>query len=212
LKDIGKADEPWVKVRSYAERIQRFTARMNRLVGDLMDVASIEAGKLSLVRLRRNVSLLLRDALEAFEPAALAHGLQLECEPSADLGVVEIDHERILQVLTNLVGNALKFTPRGGRIVIRAERRDQDVCFSVADTGEGVPADLREKIFDRYFQSRDEDRRGLGLGLFIAKSIVEGHGGTIWVESTPSQGSTFFFTVPARAAADHRAPEHEPRS
>jgi len=202
LRDVGMTDEPLVKVKTCAERIQRFTARMNRLVGDLMDVTSIEAGKLSLVGVRRAASSLLRDALEAFEPAALAHGIQLRCEAQADPGVVEVDHERILQVLTNLVGNALKFTPRGGVIVIRAERRDEDVCFSVTDTGVGIPADLLEKIFGRYFQTRDGDRRGLGLGLFISKSIVEAHGGTIWAESTPGQGSAFFFTVPAPATTD----------
>jgi signal transduction histidine kinase len=190
LKDVGKHDEPLVAVSKYAERIQRFTARMGRLVGDLMDVASIEAGKLALVRLRRHTSALLRDAQEAFEPAALAHGIQLRCETRTDSGVVEIDHERMLQVLTNLVGNALKFTPRGGEIVIRVERRGNDVCFSVADTGRGVPADQLEKIFERYFQLRDGDRRGLGLGLFISKSIVEGHGGAIWVESTLATASS----------------------
>lgn len=210
LREVGRTNDPLVKVKQYAERIQRFTARMNRLVGDLMDVTSIEAGKLSLVRLPRSVSSLLRDALEAFEPAALAHGIQLGCEARANLGVVDIDHERILQVLTNLVGNALKFTRRGGGIAIRAERRDTDVCFSVTDTGTGIPADLLEKIFGRYFQTRDGDRRGLGLGLFISKSIVEAHGGTIWAESTLGQGSAFFFTVPATAAAEHRAPGPEP--
>jgi signal transduction histidine kinase len=205
LKEVGKGDQPFVKVTQYAERIQRFTARMNRLVADLMDVASIEAGKLALVRVRRRASLLLRDAMEAFEPAAAAHGIVLECESGSDAGIVEIDHERILQVLTNLVGNALKFTPKNGRIKIRIEGRGDDVHFSVADTGEGVPDALREKIFERYFQSNVTDRRGLGLGLFISKSIVEAHGGTIWAESTPGKGSTFHFTVPARPRANVRA-------
>jgi len=179
----------------YAERILRFSARMNRLVGDLMDVASIEAGKLGLVRTPRSPALLLRDSLEAFGPAAAAVGIELTCESRIGSATVDIDHERILQVLTNLVGNALKFTPKGGKIAIRVERRDDAVCFSVADTGPGVPAHLREKIFARYFQTNDADRRGLGLGLFISKSIVEAHGGRIWVESTPGNGSTFFFTV-----------------
>lgn len=200
LRDVGRLDDPFAKVTKYAERIQRFTARMNRLVGDLMDVSSIEAGKLGLVRARRNASLLLRDAMEAFERAATAAGIQLKCEcGTEEPGVVELDHERILQVLTNLVGNALKFTPHGGSIVIRLERRGEDVYFGVTDTGQGVPADLHEKIFERYFQSSAVDRRGLGLGLFISKSIIEGHGGKIWVESTPGNGSTIHFTVPARA-------------
>jgi signal transduction histidine kinase len=200
LRDVRDTDDPFAKVTQYAERIQRLSARMNRLVGDLMDVASIEAGKLGLARVRRSARLLLLDALEAFEPAARAAGIQLRCECSIDPGVVELDHERVLQVLTNLVGNALKFTSRGGWITIRLERHGDDLCFAVDDTGTGIPAEFIEKIFDRYFQTNINDRRGLGLGLFISKSIIEGHGGTIRVESTPGRGSTFFVTVPARAA------------
>jgi signal transduction histidine kinase len=198
LHDLRKADDPFVKVEAYAARIHRFSARMNRLIGDLMDVASIEVGKLSLVRVRRDVALLLRDAMDAFQPAAALHRIGLEGECDTDLGVVSLDHERILQVLTNLVGNALKFTPEGGQIAIRVARRDDAIRFSVTDTGRGIPAELLEKIFERSFQVTDGERRGLGLGLHIAKSIVEGHGGRIWVESTPGKGSTFFFTVPAR--------------
>lgn len=199
LKDLRKADDPFVKVDAYAARIRRFSARMSRLIGDLMDVASIEVGKLSLVRVRRDVALLLRDSMDAFEPAATQHGISLKCESDTAPGVVALDHERILQVLTNLVGNALKFTPEGGQIVIRVARRDDDVWFSVADTGRGIPADLLDKIFERSFQVTDGERRGLGLGLYISKSIVEGHGGRIWAESTVGEGSTFFFTVPARS-------------
>ena len=196
LKEVEKSDEPFVKVKHYAERIQRFSARMTRLVGDLVDVASIEAGKLSLHRSRYSVSRLLRDAQDAFEPAAAADGVELRCVCEEDLGTLEIDHERILQVLTNLVGNALKFTPRGGHIRIEAARREEAVCISVTDTGAGIPTELLEKIFDRYFQSLDGDRRGLGLGLFISKSIIEAHGGKIWATSTPGKGSTIYFTVP----------------
>lgn len=199
LKEVGKSDDPMAKVTKYAERIQRFTARMNRLVGDLMDVASIDAGKLGLVRVPRNALLLLRDSMEAFERATSAGGIELRCEGGANVGVVELDHERILQVLTNLVGNALKFTPKDGQIVIRLDRRGDDVYFEVMDTGEGIPVEMHDKIFERYVQSTAGTRRGLGLGLFISKSIIEGHGGKIWVDSTPGNGSTFHFTVPAPA-------------
>ena len=196
LKEVEKTEHPLENVTRYAARIQRFTARMTRLVGDLMDVASIEAGKLGLVRVRRSASLLLRDAMDAFEPAARAAGIELRCESGTDPGVVELDHERILQVLTNLVGNALKFTPTGGEIVIWMGRRGDDVCFSVSDSGSGIPAELIEKVFERYVQSEEGLRRGLGLGLFISKSIVERHGGKIWAESTPGKGSTFHITLP----------------
>lgn len=195
LKEVEKTDAPFDRVKKYAERIQRFSARMGRLVGDLMDVASIEAGKLGLVRTRRSANLLLREAMDAFEPPAIANGVLFRCESRNDAGVVELDHERILQVLTNLVGNSLKFTPRGGQITVRLARRDDELGVSVADTGCGISADLLDKVFERYFQSRT-DRRGLGLGLFISKSIIEGHGGKIWAESTPGRGTTFHFTVP----------------
>lgn len=197
LKGVEKSEQPLVQVRHYAERIQRFSARMTRLVGDLVDVVSIEAGKLSLLRSRCDANLLLRDSHDAFKPAATAEGIELTCTSEEDPGIVELDHERILQVLTNLVSNALKFTPRGGRITIAVGRREDAICFSVADTGSGIPTELLEKIFERYFQSEDADRRGLGLGLFISKSIIEAHGGRIWATSTPGKGSTVFFTVPA---------------
>ena len=196
LAEVGTYPDPLVKVADYAARIMRFSARMNRLIGDLMDVASIEAGKLSLVRVRRRATLLLRDALEAFAPVAAAQDITLRCECGMDPGVVELDHERLLQVLTNLVGNALKFTPKGGAIVIRLERRQGDVCFSVTDSGEGVSLELRDRIFERYYQSRAADRRGLGLGLFISRSIIEAHGGRIWIEGEPGQGASFLFAVP----------------
>jgi signal transduction histidine kinase len=201
LRDVGDVENPLDKVRLYAERIQRFSARMNRLVCDLMDLASIEAGKLGLVRVRRNAGLLLRDAHDAFEPATRAQGIELRCEPHLDLGVAELDHERLLQVLTNLVGNALKFTPSGGRIEIRMERHGSDLHLQVSDTGIGISAELLSKIFERYYQSDHGNRRGLGLGLFISKSIVEGHGGQIWAESVPGQGTTFHVTLPAPIVA-----------
>ena len=173
---------------------------MNRLVGDLMDVASIEAGKLSLVRTQRDVELLLVDAVDAFEATAAAQGIVLTTS-CVTPGPINVDHERIFQVLTNLVSNALKFTPRGGRIAIAIDRNDEVVKFTVSDTGEGIRVDLLEKVFGRFVQSVETDRRGLGLGLFIAKSIVEAHGGTIWVESTVGQGSRFYFELPTALTA-----------
>jgi signal transduction histidine kinase len=195
LKTVGNVPDPFVKVKHYAERIQRFSARMNRLVGDLMDVASIEAGKLSLVRSSRDVNLMIRDAVEAFEATAALQGIALTTT-CPECGPINVDHERIFQVLTNLVGNALKFTASGGRISIAVERGEDVVKFAISDTGEGIRSDILDKIFERFVQSNKTDRRGLGLGLFIAKSIVEGHGGRIWAESTLGKGSTFYFTLP----------------
>jgi len=199
LKQIAKTVDPTAQVSRYAELIERFGARMNRLIGDLIDIASIDAGKLSVVRQRHDVALLVGDSLETFEPAAAAHGIEVQCQIGSNIPSVEFDEERILQVLTNLVGNALKFTEKGGQVSLRVEARDRDVLFSVADTGRGIPGDRLEKIFERFFQSDSKGRRGLGLGLHIAKSVVEAHGGKIWAESKLGRGSTFFFTLPLAA-------------
>jgi signal transduction histidine kinase len=208
LARLPATEDPAGKVGRNAEIIQRFSARMNRLIGDLLDVASIEAGKLSVDPERHDAVRLCRDSMEAFQLAASAQGIQFTSESRTDSLVAEFDHERILQVLTNLVGNALKFTGKGGRIALRVERRGNDVCFAVEDTGDGIPSDRLEKIFDRFFQSHGNDRRGLGLGLFIAKSLVEAHGGRIWAESTLGRGSTFFFTLPLQRASGSSAAQH----
>jgi len=101
----------------------------------------------------------------------------------------------------NLLGNALKFTPRGGRVTVRSERAGDELRVSVSDTGLGIPADKLESVFERFLQVGHDDRRGVGLGLFISKCIVEGHGGRIWVKSTEGEGSTFFFTLPCAPAS-----------
>ena len=199
LRNLDATDEPLVKVKKYAEKIQRFSARMSRLVGDLMDVASIESGKLAMVRSRCEPRVVLREALDAFHPAAFARGVELVGEMLTDPGAHLFDHDRILQVLTNLVGNALQFTPKGGRITIRVDQSDAAARFSVQDTGQGVPPELLESIFERHVQIAPGERRGLGLGLFISRSIVEAHGGWIWATSTPGVGSTFVFTLPLAA-------------
>jgi signal transduction histidine kinase len=196
LTKLAKTDEPVAKAARHAETIQRISARMNLLIGDLFDVASIEAGRLSVNPQAYDVGQLIRDSREAFEPAAVARGIEFLCEDGPGGLVANLDHERILQVLANLVGNALKFTSQGGRISLAVDKRGNEVLFSVEDSGEGVPADRLDKIFDRFFQSHRNDRRGLGLGLYIAKSIVEAHGGKIWAESSAGRGSRFFFTLP----------------
>jgi len=183
----------------YAASIERFCGRMDRLIGDLIDVASLEAGQLALVPERKDAAHVAEESAEAMQPLASVSGIDLIYEPAAATITADFDYERIIQVLTNLVGNAFKFTKKGGRVVVAVEARDSDVLFSVSDTGEGIAADKLDQIFERFFQTKRHDRRGLGLGLFIAKSIVDAHGGRIWAESVPDRGSTFFFTLPMRA-------------
>ncbi|RKH58199.1 sensor histidine kinase [Corallococcus aberystwythensis] len=201
LKRGAGEDEAGRKATQAADKIQRFTARMNRLIGDLVDVASIEAGHIRVAPALQDATTLVKDSLEAFQPLASAQGLTLDVELHGNTLMAKFDHERILQVLANLLSNAIKFTPGGGRILLRVEPVDQYVRFSVTDTGPGVPSHQLEVVFNRFWQARSEDRRGLGLGLYISRGIVEAHGGRIWAESQPGQGSTFLFTLPGAAAS-----------
>ncbi|MGD0679968.1 MAG: HAMP domain-containing sensor histidine kinase [Polyangiaceae bacterium] len=187
-------------VLGYAQRIQRAGARMNRLIGDLIDVASIEAGRLVVTREMGDPVAAVTEAVEAFQAQASAGGVLLGAEIVQPLPRVPLDSARIFQVLINLLSNAVKFTPRGGSIVVHVERVGPDLCFAVRDTGVGIPADRLESVFERFVQIR-EDRRGMGLGLYISKCIVEGHGGRIWAESTLGHGSTFLFKIPLQAAS-----------
>jgi signal transduction histidine kinase len=189
-------DEAGRRAVKAAEKIQRFTARMNRLIGDLIDVASIEEGRLRVAPSLLDATALVRESVEAFQPLVSARSLSLDVEIRGNTLMARFDHERVLQVLANLLSNAIKFTPAGGRISLRVEPVGQDVRFSVADTGPGIPSHQLEAVFERFWQARSEDRRGLGLGLYISKGIVEAHGGRLWAESLPGQGSTFSFTLP----------------
>lgn len=177
-------------------RIQRYAARMNRLIGDLVDVASIDAGKLLMVPTRGNTSLLMTDALDAFTPAADAKNIVLEIDDENAPIWAQFDHDRMLQVFANLLANAIKFSPPGSTITLRREKKATELLFTVTDTGPGIPETMREAVFDRFWQAGKNDRRGLGLGLYISKCIVEAHGGKIWVEGVSGEGSTFCFTLP----------------
>jgi len=182
----------------HAERIQRSTARMNRLVGDLLDVVSLEAGKLRIVSESHEALELANEAMEAFLPSFAAKGITLTLDAPAASIVMDFDHDRLLQVLANLLSNALKFTEPGGKVTLSIARAAADVRFAVTDTGPGIPADRRETIFGR-FQRATNDRHGLGLGLYIAKCIVEAHGGSLWADSQEPRGAALRFTIPAPA-------------
>lgn len=176
-------------------RIQRYVARMNRLIGDLVDVVSIDAGKLALQRQRGDVAALITEAVDAFASTASEKGISLEFVVERAL-LADFDHDRMLQVLANLITNALKFTPRGGRIAVHGERAGDGLRFSITDTGMGIPANMLETVFERFWQVGKNDQRGLGLGLYISRCIVEAHDGKIWADSTLGEGSAFHFTIP----------------
>jgi PAS domain S-box-containing protein len=176
----------------------------NRLIQDLLDVASIERGQLSLQLQEQDPARMVLQALHMFELEAQQHEITLTANVPTNLPLVNADSVRVIQVLGNLLRNAIKFTPQGGRITVSAEDRDGKLVLSVRDTGSGIADENLARIFDRYWQSADGSHaRGTGLGLSIAKGIVEAHGGRIWVDSTPGEGSTFAFTLPH--AAGHHA-------
>lgn len=177
--------------------IKRSGERMNRLIHDLLDAARIQAGRLPIEPRAAELPTLFESALEMMRPLAAEKGLHLEAECSAGLPTVWVDAERMLQVFSNLIGNAIKFTPDGGQITVRAEPREGRVRVGISDTGPGIAPDQLGEIFGKMWQANRADMRGIGLGLTIAKSIVEAHGETIGVNSTLGEGTEFWFTVSA---------------
>jgi signal transduction histidine kinase len=199
-KEVAQ-DDHVERVVAHARRVQRSGARMRRLVGDLVDVASIEAGVLAVTRAIGHPADVVTEAVETFQAQASGSGIWLKAEIAPEAAPVAFDAARILQVLCNLLSNALKFTPAQGTVLVRLEQVEDDVVCSVSDTGPGIPDDKLEAVFDRFVQLTKNDRRGVGLGLFISKCIVQGHGGRIWAENRIGQGSTFCFTLPVSAGA-----------
>jgi signal transduction histidine kinase len=177
-------------------RILLFATRMKRLVGDLTDVTSLDAGELAVTTAANDGRELVAETVAAFRLLAAEKGIALDGDTIGAPLLLSCDRDRILQVLANLLGNAIKFTPAGGKVSAAAARVGDDVRFSVTDTGPGIPENLLESVFERFWQAGKDDRRGLGLGLYIAKSLVEAHGGRIWAESRLGEGSTFSFTLP----------------
>jgi signal transduction histidine kinase len=193
----GAARQP--QTAPFAKRatsIQRFVTQMTRLVGDLTDYVSIEAGRLGVHVEPHDASHLVRETLEVFQGPAAARGISLSARVADDVLLATFDHERILQVLGNLVANAIRFNEEGGTVDVEVRANDEEVVFSVCDSGIGIPPDVLPHIFERFHQATTNDRRGLGLGLYIARCIVEAHGGRISASSTVGEGSVFTFTLP----------------
>ena len=176
--------------------IRQAAAQITALITDLLDAATIEAEKLAVERERNDLRSLVEAAIEGIRPLAEQSSLRLDWQVSEGLPPVPCDRRQVLRALGNLLTNAVKFTPPGGAIQVRVEPRGRAVCFAVTDTGVGIPEDALPHLFERYWQAERHKRAGAGLGLYIAKGIIEAHGGKMWAESKVNEGSSFFFTLP----------------
>jgi signal transduction histidine kinase len=190
------------------QRCLRAVRQMNRLIADLLDTVRLQAGRLSLNIEDVLIVDVAQQSEDTFRPLADAQRIDFRAERPNDRTAVRGDPLRLSQVLGNLIGNALKFTPAGGTVTLRIQREHQHVVFRVEDTGQGIAPDQVGRVFEDFWQARKGDGRGIGLGLAIAKALVEAQGGTIAVDSALGKGTTFSFTLPA-ANAPSMTPEKE---
>ena len=193
---LMEVEAPSENHRRMLEIMQRSVGRMNRLIGDLLDATRLRAGRLTLALAWVDVREILAEAEESCRHEAEEHRVQLVTVAPDEHELLHVDQGRVLQVMGNLIGNALKFTGAGGRVTVSARPEGEQMVISVQDTGPGITLEQQAHLFDRFWQARDGDRRGVGLGLAIAKEIVETHHGRIWIESAPGSGSTFSFSLP----------------
>ena len=171
--------------------------QIDTLIQDLLDVTRLERGSLRISRRPEAIGPLMATTADLLAPLAASRGVRLETELEAGLPLVDIDPDRIAQVLSNLVGNAVKFTSPGGQVTLRATRDAKGILVTVQDTGVGIAAEDLPFVFDRFWQSRRTDRSGAGLGLAIAQGIVQAHGGALALESEIGHGTSALLTLPA---------------
>jgi two-component system sensor histidine kinase GlrK len=198
LKGIG--EEFKEKRKEVLTIIAEESSRLTDLVNSLLDLSKMEAGMMALNLESSNIGFLINKAVSGMGPLAMTKNVSINVDMPKDLPCVKMDGERILQVLRNLIGNAVKFTPGGGRVTISAQAMNGGVSISVADTGPGIPQEDLNAIFDKFKQAAMTSYsqiKGTGLGLAIVKHIINAHGGKVWVESEPGHGSIFFFLLPA---------------
>ncbi|HEX2252098.1 MAG TPA: ATP-binding protein [Thermoanaerobaculia bacterium] len=213
---LRNPDVPEATRASVIERVERNVERMNRLIHDLLEVARLDAGRLPIERRPVPVGDLLEEAGELMRPRAEERVVELVIDAGEPApSELDADRERLIQVFQNLVDNALKFTPKGGRVSLEASFTDGSICFAVTDTGPGIPPEEQGRLFERFWQARagrGAGSGGTGLGLAIARGIVEAHGGSIWVESEVGHGSSFRFTIPRRTTSSDPHPGEIARS
>jgi PAS domain S-box-containing protein len=191
----------------YSRSISRAAERMEHLICDLLDLAQLQSGALTIKRKVTDGASLIRDTMEVLKPIAEEKKLRLETQGEGDEVRVFCDRGRILQVLSNLVGNAVRFTPEGGSVSVRLARSGREAEFTVTDTGPGIPAAEIAHIWERFWRGAERAAGGVGLGLSIAKGLVEAHGGRIWAQSKVGAGTTISFTLPLEDAESPTRPD-----
>ena len=191
------------EIREYASDIHRESFRLSRMINDMLDLDRMESGKMSLGLDPVDLNAIIREVAELCQPQAPDHTIRLDLAP--DLPQLPGDRDRLHQVMLNLVSNAIKYSPNGCTVTIASRLEGEAVHVSVEDEGVGIPVESIDKIFDRYSRAgagRDRTIEGTGLGLPITRQIVQMHGGSIWAESEPEEGSTFHFTIPVRGGEE----------
>jgi signal transduction histidine kinase len=183
-------------INKYFEAVERNVSSMGRMIDDLLDVEQMVNGDLKLNLKKWDLNAIVAQCKELFEPIAEKKLFTIDIIPSETAAIALIDHDRILQVLSNLVGNAAKYASENGVITLSVQKNEDAIVVSVKDEGPGIPIEKLDIIFERFTQLSGNERKGAGLGLFISKWIVESHCGNIFVESSVGKGSTFFFTLP----------------
>ena len=192
----GALDDP-PAARRFVDQIEIEVDALTQMANELLELSKIESGRFSLNRSPAAASDLLHSAAQRMQVQAERASIAVRVECEENLPGVQVDSQRLEQVLINLIHNAVKFTRPGGEVILCADSLPGEVRFAVRDTGVGIPADEVSRIFERFYRvDKSRTGRGTGLGLSIAKHIVEAHGGKIWAESTEGQGSTFYFTIP----------------
>lgn len=195
------ATEAEKRMRQCAEVVERSVSAMKRLLRDLLEAQRMDSARPQVVVSPEDVAALVRETVELMAPVAAEKAVRIEARFDGQPANGLCERERIEQVLQNLVGNAIHFTPAAGQVIVLVWREGDEIRVSVADAGPGIPPEQRPHVFDRYWRGRGASRHGIGLGLFIVSRLVEAHGGRIWVEDAPGGGAVFIFTLSATGPA-----------
>jgi signal transduction histidine kinase len=195
IRQASTCDRP-ESIAKTGETIRHSASHMVNLINNLLEVSKIEAGHLTIEPKAETLGSLVKDAMVIMKPMADAKRIHIKEDMSCSDARVFCDREKVGQVFSNIIGNAIKFTPEGGRVSVECDKRDNFVLISVADNGPGIARDELPHVFDRFWQAKRAGKAGVGLGLAIAKGIVQAHGGDVSVASKPREGTTFYFTLP----------------